>query len=163
MSIGPSEAKVFWTPFLPSLMLRGLRGETGYPRHSRRAQGGDCEGPQGELAALPRALPAQRARLRQQEPAADGVRVDQHDLRAGGRPRRLTRNGASLSNSCERSSRARRNDGRRRVRRARVLECRRGLARPVPLFKRVRRLAALVSRPADWLPSRPSRIWLLPT
>ena len=83
MSIGPSEAETFWTAFLRSLMRRGLRGV-------KLVISDAHEGLKAAIAKVlkaswqrPRPLPAQRPGLRQQEPAAEGVRADQHDLRAG--------------------------------------------------------------------------------
>jgi len=76
MAIGPSEAEPFWTGFLRSLTRRGLR-------RPRRPEGGRLEGIVGDLAALSRSLPAQRARPRRQGPAPNGPRRDQHRLRPG--------------------------------------------------------------------------------
>jgi len=60
MNIGPSEAETFWTPFLPKLVRRGLRGiklvvcdaHAGVKATVRK-------GRQHRLAALPRPLHAQ--------------------------------------------------------------------------------------------------------
>ena len=84
MAVGPSEAEPFWSE-LPALAdASGLaRREAGDRRRPRGPEGRGGEGAEGDLAALPRALPAQRARPRRQGPAADGARADQHRLRAG--------------------------------------------------------------------------------
>ena len=73
LHIGPSEAETFWSGFLKSLARRGLRGvklvisdaHEGLKAAIRRVFG-------ATLAALPRALDAQRAVLRGEDPAEHG-------------------------------------------------------------------------------------------
>jgi putative transposase len=61
MDIGPSEAETFWTAFLRKLARRGLRGvKLCDLRRTRGHQGGDRQGAERDLAALPRPLHAQR-------------------------------------------------------------------------------------------------------
>src|SRR4051812_23579283 len=63
MDIGPSEAETFWTAFLRKARPARPQGcEARRLRRSRGHQGGGLEGAQRDLAALPRALHAQRAR-----------------------------------------------------------------------------------------------------
>ena len=57
MDIGPSEAETFWTAFLRKLARRGLRGVKLVVSDAHEG-----EGAQRDLAALPCALHAQRAR-----------------------------------------------------------------------------------------------------
>ena len=78
---------------LPALLTRrGLRGvKLVIADEPRGPQGRGGEGPEGDLAALPGALHAQRPGARRQGPAADGRRAHQHGLRAGERSRRARR------------------------------------------------------------------------
>ena len=121
MAIGPSEAEPFWTDFLRSLTRRGLRGvKLVISRCARGPQGRRRQGARRHLAALQGALPPERARPRRQGPAADGARRDQHCVRAG-----VVRDGESavarrVRSAARQVPEARRADGWRRDRRARL-------------------------------------------
>ena len=70
LHLGPSEAETFWSTFLKGLLRRGLRGvQAGDLRRPRGPQGGDPARARRDVAALPGALDARRARLRAQRPA----------------------------------------------------------------------------------------------
>jgi putative transposase len=84
MKVGPSEAEPFWTEFLRSLNRRGpTRREARDLRQPRGLKAAAAKVLKADLAALPGALPAQRARARRQDPAADGARRHQHRVRPG--------------------------------------------------------------------------------
>ena len=86
MTVGHSEAEPFWVEFLRSLARRGLRGdEAGDLGRARGAEGRHRQGSGGHLAALPRPLHAQRARLCRQDPTAHRLRLGRHRLRPGRR------------------------------------------------------------------------------
>ena len=75
LHIGPSEAETFWATFLKSMAPpRPARREAGHLRRARGAEGGDPPGGRRLVAALPRALDAQRAVLRAQGAAEHGCR-----------------------------------------------------------------------------------------
>jgi len=60
MNIGPSEAETFWTPFLPKLVRRGLRGIKLVVRDAHAGVKATVrKGRQHRLAGLPRPLHAQ--------------------------------------------------------------------------------------------------------
>ena len=60
MDIGPSEAETFWTPFLPKLVRRGLRGIKLVVRDAHAGVKATVrKGRQHRLAGLPRPLHAQ--------------------------------------------------------------------------------------------------------
>ena len=83
MAVGPSEAEPFWTEFLAQLEPpRIARRQARDLRFARRAQSRDRQGFQGDVAALPRALHAQRPGVRRQGTAADGARADQYRFRS---------------------------------------------------------------------------------
>ena len=84
IKVGASEAEPFWTEFLRSLnRTRPAGREAGHQRQPRGHQGCCIEGAQGDLAALPGSLHAQRAGVRQQDPATYGVGGHRHGVRAG--------------------------------------------------------------------------------
>ena len=64
-------------------LVGAAHGERGESRENRRNAYSDRD-----WHTLPRALPAQRSGVRQQESAADGLRAERHDLRAGDHGRR---------------------------------------------------------------------------
>jgi hypothetical protein len=84
MSIGSSEAEVFWTDFLRSLARRGLRGvKLVILRFPRRHQSFRRQGVLRKLAALPGPFHAQRAGPRRQERAPGRVGVHRYRVRPG--------------------------------------------------------------------------------
>jgi hypothetical protein len=72
LHIGPSEAKTFWSSFLKSLARRGLRGIKLVISDAHEGLSGDPWGIRRLLAALPRALDAQRSGLCAEDPAEHG-------------------------------------------------------------------------------------------
>lgn len=84
MDIGPSEAETFWTAFLRKLARRGLRGVKLCVSNAHEGiQGGGRQGAECHLAALPRALHAQRPGARRQERPSRGLGLHRHRLRPG--------------------------------------------------------------------------------
>jgi transposase-like protein len=84
MDIGPSEAETFWTAFLRKLARRGLRGVKLVISDAHEGiKAAISKVLNAALAALPRALHAQRAGACRQERPARGVRLHRHGLRAG--------------------------------------------------------------------------------
>jgi hypothetical protein len=84
MDIGPSEAETFWTAFLRKLARRrAARRQAGRVRRPRGHQGHRPQGTQRQLAALPRALHAQRAGACRQERAARRLRLHRHRVCSG--------------------------------------------------------------------------------
>ena len=131
MTIGASEAEPFWTEFLRRLTRRGLRGVKLVDlRRPRGPEGRDRQGAQRHLAALPRALHAQRPGACRQDAAARRLRLDRHRLRPGrcrGRPQAVAPGRRSAAPA---GAEARRPDGRRRGRRAGLHELPRSSTAP---------------------------------
>ena len=84
MDIGPSEAETFWTAFLRKLARRGLRGVKLVVSDAHEGiKATVSQGAQRQLAALPRALHAQRAGACRQERAARRLRLHRHRVCPG--------------------------------------------------------------------------------
>src|SRR4051794_18099961 len=84
MDIGPSEAETFWTAFLRKLARRGLRGVKLVVSDAHEGiKAGGLEGAQRDLAALPRALHAQRACSCWAKWTARRLGLHRHRLRPG--------------------------------------------------------------------------------
>jgi putative transposase len=85
LKVGASEAEPFWTDPVPAQPEppRPAWRQAGDQRQPRRHQGRCCEGPEGHLAALPRALHAQCSGARRQDAAAHGLGRHRHGVRAG--------------------------------------------------------------------------------
>ena len=89
MAIGASEAETFWVDFLRKLKRRGLAGVKLVISDAHEGiKAAVARVFRASLAALPRALHAQRARPCRQERPARGVGVHRHRLRPGRRRRR---------------------------------------------------------------------------
>ena len=81
MDIGASEAETFWTAFLRKLARRGLRGVKLVISDAHEGiKATVAKVLQRQLAALPRALHAQRAGACRQERAACGLRLHRHGV-----------------------------------------------------------------------------------
>ena len=84
MTIGNSEAEPFWTEFLRSLTRRGLRGVKLVVSDAHEGlKAAITKVLERHLAALPRALHAQRHGLCRQDAAADRLGLGRHGLRPG--------------------------------------------------------------------------------
>jgi len=83
IEIGTSEAEPIWTEFLRKLTRRGLKGVKLVVSDAHEGQGGGQQDSVGDLAALPRALHAQRAGACRQERTTRRLRLHRHSLRSG--------------------------------------------------------------------------------
>ena len=96
MDIGPSEAETFWTDFLRKLARRGLRGVKLVISDAHEGiKAAVSKVLQRDLAALPRALHAQRPGACRHEAAARRLGLHRHRLRPGRCRCRPRRNGAA--------------------------------------------------------------------